>query len=54
MVNNILIYSAHNEGKSITPARFIIAKNNSKAKTYKQMEANYTISSPSYFNKLVD
>ena len=54
MVNNILIYSAHNEGKSITPARFIIAKNNSKAKTYKQMAANYTISSPSYFNKLAD
>ena len=54
MVNNILIYSAHNEGKSITPERFIMAKNNIKAKTYKQMTANYTISSPSYLNKLVD
>ena len=49
--NDILIYSTHNEGKSVIPERFI---KTSKAKIYKKMTANDSRSYLPYLNKLVD
>ena len=49
--NDILMYSTHNEGKSLIAERFIKAL---KAKTYKKMTANGSKSYLPYLNKLID
>ena len=49
--NDILIYSSHNEGKSLITASFIKTL---KAKIYKKVTVNDSISYLSYLNKLVD
>ena len=49
--NNILMYSTHNEGKSVIAERVIKAL---KAKIYKNITANDSKSYLSYLNKLVD
>ena len=49
--NDILIYSAHNEGKSVITEKFI---NTLKAKICKKMTANDGKSYFSYLNKLID
>ena len=49
--NDILIYSSHNEGKSLIAASFIKTL---KAKIYKKVTVNDSISYLSYLNKLVD
>ena len=49
--NDILMYSTHNEGKSLIPERFIETL---KAKTYKKMTANDIKSYLPHLNKLVD
>ena len=49
--NDILMYSTHNEGKSVITERFIKIL---KAKIYKKMIANDSKSYLSYMNKLVD
>ena len=48
---DILMYSTHNEGKSVIAERFIKTL---KAKIYKQMTANDSKSSLPYLNKIVD
>ena len=48
---NILMYSTHNEGKSVIAERFIKTL---KAKIYKKMTANDSKPYLSYLNKLVD
>ena len=47
--NNILIYSTHNEGKSVIAERFIKTL---KSKIYKKMTANDSRSYLPYLNKL--
>ena len=49
--NNILMYFAHNEGKSVTLERFIKTL---KSKIYKKIKANDNKSYLPYLNKLVD
>ena len=49
--NNILMYSTHNEGKSVIAERFIKTL---KSKIYKKMTANDNKSYLPYLNKLVD
>ena len=49
--NNILMYSIHNESKSVVAKRFIKTL---KGKTYKKMTANDNKSYPIYLNNLVD
>ena len=49
--NNNLMYSTHNEGRSVIAEIFIKIL---KAKIYKKMTANDSKSHLSYFNKLVD
>ena len=49
--NDILMYSTHNEGRSVTAERFIKTL---KAKIYKKMTANESKSYFSYLYKLVD
>ena len=49
--NDILMYSIHNEGKSVITERFIKTL---KAKIYKQIIANDSKSYIPYLNKLVD
>ena len=49
--NNILMYSTHNEHKSLITKRFIKML---KAKTYKKMKANNSKCYLVYLNKLVD
>ena len=49
--SNVLMYSAHNEGKSVITERFIKTL---KAKIYKKMTANNSKSYLRYLNKLVD
>ena len=49
--NNILMYSIHNESKSVITERFIETL---KAKIYKKLTANDIKSYPSSLNKLVD
>ena len=49
--NDILMYSTHNEGKSVIAERFIKTL---KAKVYKKMAANNNKSYLAYLNKLVD
>ena len=49
--NDILIYSNHNECKSIVAERFIIILRN---KTYKRFTANDSYTFLSYLDKLVD
>ena len=49
--NDTLMYSTHNEGKSVTAERFMKTL---KAKIYKNMTANDSKSYLSYLNKLVD
>ena len=49
--NDILMYSTHNEGKSVIAERFIKTL---KAKIYKKMTANDSKSYIPYLNKLVD
>ena len=49
--NDILMYSAHNEGKSVIAERFI---KTSKAKIHKKMTANDSRSYLPYLNKLVN
>ena len=49
--NDILIYSTHNEGKSVITERFIKTL---KAKIYKNLTADDSKSYLSYLNKLVD
>ena len=49
--NDILMYSTHNEGKSVIAERFAKTL---KAKIYKKMTANNSKSYLSYLNKLVD
>ena len=49
--NDILMYSAYNEGKSVIAERFTKTL---KAKIYKKMTANDRNSYLSYLNKLVD
>ena len=49
--NDILMYSTHKEGKSVTAERFIKTL---KAKIYKKMTANHSKSPLGYLNKLVD
>ena len=49
--NDILIYSTHNEGKSVIAKRFIKTL---KYKIYKRMTVNDSKSFFPYFNKLVD
>ena len=49
--NDILIYSTHNEGKSVIAERFIKTL---KYKIYKRMTVNDSKSFFPYFNKLVD
>ena len=48
--NDILIYLAHNEGKSVIAEKFIKTL---KSKIYKKMTANYNKSYLSYLNRLV-
>ena len=49
--NDILMYSTHNEGKSVTVERFIKTL---KPKIYKKMTANDSKSNLPYLNKLVN
>ena len=49
--NEILMYSTHNEGKSVVAERFIKTQ---KGKTFKKLTANYSKSCLGYLNKLVD
>ena len=49
--NYILMYSTHNEGKSVIVERFIKTL---KAKIYKKMTVNDSKSYLGYLNKLVD
>ena len=49
--NDILMYSTHNEGKSVIAERFIKTL---KSKVYKKMTANDSKSYLPYLNKLVD
>ena len=49
--NIILMYSTHNEGKSVIAERFIKTL---KAKIYKKLRAGDSKSYLSYLNKLVD
>ena len=49
--NDVLMYSAHNEGKSVITEKFI---NTLKAKIYKKMRADDGKSYFSYLNKLID
>ena len=49
--HNILMYSTHNEGKSVMAEIFMKTL---KAKIYKTMTANDSKSYLSYLNKLVD
>ena len=49
--NDILIYSTHNEGKSVISGRFIKTL---KAKIYKKITVNDSKSYLPYLNKLVD
>ena len=49
--NDILMYSAHNEGKSVVTEKFIKAL---KAKIYEKITANDSKSYLSYLKKLVD
>ena len=49
--SNILMYSTHNEGKSVIAERFIKTL---KSKIYKKITANDSKSYLSYLNKLVD
>ena len=49
--SNILMYSTHNEGKSVIAERFIKTL---KSKIYKKMTANNKNSYLLYLNKLVD
>ena len=49
--NDILMYSTHNEGKSVIAERFTKIL---KAEIYKKMTANNSKSYLSYLNKLVD
>ena len=49
--NDILMYSTHNEGKSVIAERFIKTL---KSKIYKKMTANNNKSYLPYWNKLVD
>ena len=49
--NDILMYSTHNEGKSIITERFIKTL---KAKIYKKITANDSKSYVSHLSKLVD
>ena len=49
--DDILMYSTHNEGKSVIAERFIKTL---KAKIYKKVTANNSKSNPSYLNKIVD
>ena len=48
--NEVLMHSAHNEGKSVVVERFIKTLN---SKIYKIMTANYSKSYLGYLNKLV-
>ena len=50
--NDILIYSTHNEDKSVVNERFI--KTIKKGKIYKKLAAYYSKSFLSYWNKLID
>ena len=47
--NNILIYSIHNESKSVIAER---SRKTLKTKIYKKMTVNDSKSYPSYLNKL--
>ena len=49
--NNILMYSTHNEGKSVIAGSFLKTL---KSKTYKRMTANDSKSYSPYLNKLVE
>ena len=49
--NDILMYSTHNEGKSLIAEKFIKTL---KSKIYKKMTANDSKSYLPYLNKLVD
>ena len=49
--NDILMYSTHNEGKSVASERSIRTL---KAKIYNKMTANNSKSYVNYLNKLVD
>ena len=49
--NNMLMYSTHNEGKSVIAEIFIKTL---KAKLYEKMTANNSQSYLSYLNKLLD
>ena len=49
--NDILMYSTHNEGKSVFTEKFIKTL---KAKIYKKMTANHSKPYLSYLNKLLD
>ena len=49
--SNILVYSKHNEGKSVIAERLI---KTIKGKIYKKLTANYRKFFLSYLNKLVD
>ena len=49
--DNVLMYSKHNEGKSVIAEIFIKTL---KAKLYKKMTANNSQSYLSYLNKLLD
>ena len=49
--NDILMYSTHNEGKSVIAERFIKTL---KSKIYKRMTVNDSKSYLPYLNKLVD
>ena len=51
LVNDILMYSTHNEGKSVIAERFIKTL---KSKIYEKMTANDIKSYLPYLNKLVD
>ena len=50
-INDILMYSTYNEGKSVIAERFIKTL---KTKTYKKMTTNDSKSCLSYLNKLVE
>ena len=49
--NDILMYSTHNEGKSVVAERFIRTL---KGRIYKKMTVNDSKSCLGYLNKLVD
>ena len=49
--NNVLMYSTHNENKSVIAERFLKTL---KAKIYKKVTAYDSKSYPTYLNKLVD